>query len=147
MKSFVCNTERRLLGPTKTTKITRYREITNLEHNVTLYQSFVNDELWMIITKWRLSCHKLRIETGRYTIPITPREERLCKICLVVEDEVHAMFHCSAHTFIRLKFHSLLCKYNTVPQILNPQCSEDVVRIGMFIKEIEKNMIKLKMCN
>ena len=131
----------------ETTKVTRYREITNLEYSATLYQSFVNDELRMIITRWRLSCHKLRIETGRYTVPVTPREERLCKMCHVVEDELHALFHCPAHTFTRLKFHSLLCQYNTVSQILTPQCSEDVVRIGMFIGEIEKNMIKLNMCN
>ena len=130
-----------------TTKITQYREVTNLEHNTILYQSFVNDELRKVITRWRLSCHKLRIETGRYTIPITPRDERLCKICPVVEDELHALFHCPAHIFIRLKFHSLLCQYNSVTLILNPQRSEDVIRIGLFIGEIEKNMIKLNMCN
>ena len=59
----------------ETTKITLYRNITNLEHNTALYHSFVNDELRIVITRWRLSCHKLRIETGRYTCPITPRDQ------------------------------------------------------------------------
>ena len=130
----------------QTTKITQYRDITNLEHNTALYTSFVNDNLRMIVTRWRLSCHKLRIETGRYSNPITPREQRQCKICFVVEDEHHALFHCPIHTFVRLKYHSLLCKYNTVPLILNPQCSGDVVMIGMFLEEIEKNMEKHRMC-
>ena len=130
----------------ETTKITLYKEITNLEYNATLYQSFVNDELRMRITRWRLSCHKLRIETGRYTFPSIPRNERLCKICSVVEDELHALFQCPAHIFIRFKFHSILCKYNTVKLILNPQSREDVIMVGMFIGELEKNMTKLKMC-
>ena len=129
-----------------TTRITQYKNITNLEHNTVLYTSFVNDDLRVIITRWRLSCHKLRIETGRYTNPITPRDQRLCKICFVLEDEQHALFQCPVHSFIRLKYHSLLGKYNTVPLILNPQCSDDLVKIGMFLKEIEKNMEKHKMC-
>ena len=129
-----------------TTKITHYREITNLEYNKPLYNSFVNDELRTKITRWRLSCHKLRIETGRYTHPITPRDQRLCKLCNVVEDESHALFYCSAHVFIRIKYCSLLNSYTTVNQILNPQNSNDVVRIGAYIGEVEKNMKKLKMC-
>ena len=130
----------------ETTRITTYRDITNLEYNNTLYNSFVNDELRITITRWRLLCHKLRIETGRYTYPITPRDERKCKICQTLEDESHALFHCSAHAFIRMKFFPLLCKYNTVTLLLNPQSSEDVIQVGTFIGEIEKNMQKLKMC-
>ena len=130
----------------ETTRITTYRDITNLEYNNALYNSFVNDELRITITRWRLSCHKLRIETGRYTYPITPRDERLCKMCLTVEDESHALFHCPAHTFIRMKYFALLCKYTTVKLLLNPQSSEDVIQVGSYIGEIEKNMQKLKMC-
>ena len=130
----------------ETTKMKQYKEITKLKYNKVLYNSFVNDELRTTITRWRLSCHKLRIETGRYTYPITAREERLCKLCLVVEDENHALFHCPAHAFIRLKYFSLLCTYNTVDTMLDPQNSGDIVKIGTYISEIEKNMKKLKMC-
>ena len=129
-----------------TTKINTYKEITNLEYSKILYNSFINDELRKIITRWRLSCHKLRIETGRYTNPITPREERKCKICLVVENEAHALLHCPAHTFIRMKYFSLLSRYTTVYQLLNPQCSKDMIQVGTYINEIEKNMVRLKMC-
>ena len=130
----------------ETTRIKTYRDITNLEYNSALYNSFVNDELRITITRWRLSCHKLRIETGRYTYPITPRDDRMCKICRTVEDESHALFHCPAHAFIRMKHFSLLCKYTTVNLLLNPQSSEDVIHVGTYIGEIEKNMQKLKMC-
>ena len=130
----------------ETTKITTYKEITNLEYHELLYTSFVNDELRILITRWRMSCHNLRIETGRYTNPITPRDERNCKICLVVEDELHALFHCRAHIFIRMKYFSLLSKYTGVKQLLNPQCVKDMIQVGSYISEIEKNMVKHKMC-
>ena len=130
----------------ESTRITQYKDITNLNYNTALYTSFVNDELRTIVTRWRLSCHKLRIETGRYTNPKTPREQRYCMICSVVEDEQHALFHCPVHTFVRVKHHALLCKYNSASLILNPQCSEDVVKIGMFLRDVEKNMEKHKMC-
>ena len=39
----------------ETTRITTYKEITNLDYNNTLYNSFVNDELRITITRWRLS--------------------------------------------------------------------------------------------
>ena len=129
-----------------TTKIVQYREMTDLEQNTVLYNSFVNDDLRRIITRWRLSCHNLRIETGRYTSPSIPREQRLCKICHIVEDEQHALFQCHAHVFIRVKFHCLYCKYDTVKQMLNPQCNEDIVQVGMLLYEIEKNMEKHRMC-
>ena len=135
----------RLLNEERT-RVMTYREITNLEYNKALYNSFVNDELRITITRWRLSCHKLRIEMGRYTYPITPRDERKCKLCLTVEDESHALFLCPAHAFIRLKFFPLLCKFTTVTLLLNPQSSEDVIHVGTYIGEIEKNMQKLKMC-
>ena len=40
-----------------------------------------------VISRWRLSNHKLRIELGRYTRPPTPREERTYTNCGVLEDE------------------------------------------------------------
>ena len=47
-----------------------------------------------IIAKFRLSCHKLAIEKGRYTQPKTPVEDRLCSHCQVVEDELHHLINC-----------------------------------------------------
>jgi hypothetical protein len=44
-----------------------------------------------ILTRFRTSNHKFHIETGRYTRPITPVENRICSNCnsKSVEDELH----------------------------------------------------------
>ena len=46
-----------------------------------------------MISKFRISCHKLEIERGRY-LNIPPKN-RFCKLCKnLVEDEIHFMFEC-----------------------------------------------------
>jgi hypothetical protein len=40
-------------------------------------------------TKFRISNHKLKIETGRYSKPITPLENRICKKCF--SDEIESV--------------------------------------------------------
>ena len=81
----------------------RYREMSNLKFSKVLYNSCVNDEDRMLITRWRLSCHQLHIETGRYKHPKIERDERICVVCPVLEDENHALFKCYAHSFVRGK--------------------------------------------
>ena len=46
-------------------------------------------------TKLRISSHHLAVETGRYTIPVTPPSQRLCKSCNsgVVGDEKLFLLH------------------------------------------------------
>ena len=124
---------------------TRYRELTNLEYCDTLYNTFVIEKNRIVITRWRLSCHSLRIQTGRYNRPKLPRNERTCSVCLVLEDEHHALFICSAHIFIRARYTELLSTYATVPSILHPKTVDDANTIGNYIRDIEKNMDQLKM--
>ena len=51
------------------------------------------------LTKLRVSCHRLQIELGRYHKPRSiPPEQRLCKLCNCIEDEVH--FVCVRPVFI-----------------------------------------------
>jgi hypothetical protein len=42
-------------------------------------------------TKFRISNHKLKIETGRYSKPITPLENRICEKCF--SDEIESEEH------------------------------------------------------
>ena len=123
----------------------RYRELTNLEYCDILYNSFVTEKNRTVITRWRLSCHPLHIQTGRFQRPKLPRNERKCSICHTMEDEHHSLFICAAHTFIRARYNELLSTYNTVPTILHPKTIEDVETIGKYILDIEKNMDTLKM--
>ena len=60
------------------------------------------------ITRIRLSAHRLPIEVGRYTRPITPQELRFCKLCQFksnvnsIGDERHLLFECSVGQHIRM---------------------------------------------
>ena len=52
------------------------------------------------VTKLRLSCHPLYIETGRYHKPhAVPVEERTCIFCKdnSIENETHFLFQCIAY--------------------------------------------------
>jgi hypothetical protein len=68
-------------------------------------------------TKLRVSAHQLRLETGRFTKPKTPVDDRLCHFCNTrsVESEEHFMMACPLSRgqkyFIQAigYLHSLLC--------------------------------------
>ena len=123
----------------------RYKELTNLRYCKPLYSSMINDLDRITVTRWRLSSHKLFVETARYQQPKIRREDRKCSICTILEDEHHALFICQAHYFIRLKYEDFLKKSKTVNDILNPTTSEEIKLSAEYIREIEKNMEKLKM--
>ena len=123
----------------------RYCNVVGLDFCNTLYSSLVNDEYRAIITRWRLSCHPLYIERGRYCRPKPPRDQRKCMICMVVEDENHALFVCSAHREIRHQHRDLVEEYPTVTEIFHPRTADDIGRIGKYFECIEANMEKLKM--
>ena len=65
------------------------------EYRLPKYLYFIRNPSWRkSFTSWRLSCHKLPIETGRHLN--IPRPERKCTKCNlgVLGDEVHALFVC-----------------------------------------------------
>ena len=98
----------------------------------------------MIITQWRLSCHKLKIETGRYHKPYIERKNRVCNICNILEDE-HALFFCRAHKSIRRNHKSTIEKFETINQMLNPESLHDLILTSNYLRDIEKNMEALNM--
>ena len=114
----------------------RYRELIGLESEHILYDKYTTDSSRKIITRWRLSNTKLAIETGRYTK--TKREERLCKLCLVVENEEHVLFHCPAYNHIRTQHQSHFNKNNTVSLLLNPKTTEELYTTSTILKDIEE---------
>ena len=56
------------------------------------------------ITKIRSSSHPLEIERGRYTKPKTPRSNRLCFECKLIEDERHFVMNCALYEEERCMF-------------------------------------------
>src|SRR5690348_3368598 len=59
-----------------------------------------------MVTRLRCGSHSLQVEAGRWTH--TPREERLCKICVTgaIEDEWHFICECYAYDRLRAKLFS-----------------------------------------
>ena len=53
-----------------------------------------NQRVWL--TRYRTSAHNLRIESGRYTSPVTPVSQRVCVYCDSGEcdTEEHAILVC-----------------------------------------------------
>jgi hypothetical protein len=69
-----------------------------------LYENYLtvikNADHRRALTKLRTSSHSLSIETGRYTSPKTPANQRFCKVCDsvdLVEDEYHFLLECSLY--------------------------------------------------
>mgnify|MGYP003341448844 CR=1 FL=1 len=61
------------------------------------------------LAKLRLSDHKLKIQSGRQTRPITPRELRRCSFCPQnVEDEAHFLFECTDEQDLKSIFYNKL---------------------------------------
>lgn len=69
------------------------------------------------INKFRLGNHRLRIETGRYTVPKTLEHVRICSLCQAneLENECHVIFFffCTLYDTLRNKFFDEITKkYN-----------------------------------
>ena len=76
-----------------------------------------------ILTRFRTSNHKLHIETGRYTRPITPVENRICSNCnsKSVEDELHFPMYCPSFENHRRELFSNVLNYNAAIAILSAE--------------------------
>ena len=65
------------------------------------------------ITRLRTSSHTLEIERGRYTVPRTPINDRLCCVCKLVEDEAHFLLICVQYKDLRKSFYEKVSyRYN-----------------------------------
>ena len=63
-----------------------------------------NQRVWL--SRYRTSAHNLRVETGRYTYPVTPLLQRTCKYCNSGEcdTELHAILCCETFKLKRQCF-------------------------------------------
>jgi hypothetical protein len=62
------------------------------------------------IAKIRTNSHKLHSETGRWSIPKKPWDERVCHLCDTkkVEYEKHFLLDCPVYTHIRSHFQNMI---------------------------------------
>jgi len=67
------------------------------------YLNMANEDQRKSMTRFRISAHRLAIERGRYTVPPTPANNRLCIYCTSqeVEDEYHFLMSCNKYQQLR----------------------------------------------
>ena len=130
-----------------TTYCLRYKEICEMSYNDYIYGQDLREDKRIIITKWRLSSHNLKIETGRYTKPPTPREERVCSECTsIVEDEYHVVFQCPLYRNVQAQHRDLLLRLKSIPELLNPKSMADASEVGEILLSINKIRRELGLC-
>ena len=103
----------------------------------------LSDYYRVIISRWRLSNHRLNIETGRYTRPMTERSKRVCTMCDVVEDEQHVIYECPRYGEIRNNYEHLT-NGGDISNFLNPEYG-NMMDTAKFIYDIESKRDDLKL--
>ena len=88
-------------------KLRTYR-LFKLAYNEEQYLNIDNIRHRTTVTKLRISCHKLHIETGRHNR--TPLEQRTCRYCNLdkLEDEHHFVVECSLYNSERIELYRLI---------------------------------------
>ena len=108
------------------------------------------------LTRYRVSAvSNLRIESGRYTRPVTPVEERTCLYCSsnTLDDEKHAILNCSTFTLKRnclfgrisalIPSFSQLSQQNQLLVLLCPATEEIALCVSKFLGIITDTRNKL----
>ena len=121
----------------------KYYTEMNLLPRSEIYNSMLSDYYRVIISRWRLSNHRLNIETGRYTKPVTERKDRVCSLCKIIEDEDHVIFNCPRYDDIRKKYEAVLTNA-TIQSFLNP-LYVNMKDTANVIHEIERRRRELKL--
>ena len=98
-------------------KLSLYKEIKSVFGYERYLGEVKNQAHRKAMTKIRLSCHRLQIESGRYTVPKTPREQRFCTKCkaqntIHLDDEINFLLHCPILNDLR----------STLMDIVNSYC-------------------------
>ena len=98
------------------------------------------------LTRFRVSSHNLRVETGRWTFPKTRYEDRLCVYCDSgkVDSELHSITECKLTELNRSSFYTILGKFDSNFHMLNNEhklahilCPIDSVRAKLSNKYLE----------
>ena len=81
------------------------------------------------VLRFRLGCHNLAIECGRWAKPTKiPRHERVCPHCPhVVQDERHFVLHCPYNAVVRERYSGLLEEVRTMRQLFMTHDQRQVV--------------------
>ena len=83
-----------------------YKELKDNDEMEPYLQRNINRALRIILTKLRLSSHKLLVERGRWLKPKIEYGNRLCTLCskIDIQDEYHVLMVCPHFTILRKKY-------------------------------------------
>ena len=86
--------------------LTVYKELKNDFEYETYLNADIPSYYLKLFTQLRISCHKLRVETGRYGRNRLERHERRCEVChsLDIEDEYHFVCICEKYKTLRKRY-------------------------------------------
>ena len=115
----------------------RYGTLVGLHETHCVYDSDVSDSCRVVLTRWRLSNFEFQIEKGRHGRQKVDRDKRLCRTCLIVEDEEHVLFVCPVYHEIRRNNPNVFNNSNSVKKILNPPTRVELYEIANILKQIE----------
>jgi hypothetical protein len=105
------------------------------------YLTSVDVEKYRIaMSRFRMSSHRLRVETGRWHEPRSiPYNERLCPVCAKLEDEFHMLLECTLYSGLRKQYiKQYYWKHPNIPKFISLLCSENntiVKNLAMFMKK------------
>ena len=94
------------------------------------------------IAKIRTNSHELHSEIGRWSIPKTQWEERVCHLCDTknIEDEKHFLLDCLAYIQIRFHFQNI-CHTTNLPNLLTQQKYGDLGNLLLTFFEHRNKII------
>ena len=82
----------------KMSKLRTYKLVKN-KFGIEKYLELNERNLRKSLAAFRISAHKLNIERGRYlNLKV---EDRICNVCMVIEDEIHALCQCKKFSLLR----------------------------------------------
>jgi hypothetical protein len=125
-------------------KLRYYKEVVNPNLEDQKYLSVLRSAKKKInIAKIRTNSHELHSETGHWTIPKTPWDERICHLCDTkrVEDEKHFLLDFPAYSQIRSQFKNIF--HNTdLPNLLSHQNYGDLGMLLSMLFEHRNTILK-----
>jgi hypothetical protein len=95
------------------------------------------------IVKIRTNSHELHSEIGRWSIPKTSWDERVCHLCDTkkVEDGNQFILDCPAYTHIRSHFQNI-CHATILPNLLTQHKYDDLGKLLLMLFEHINKIIK-----
>jgi len=121
----------------------KLRTYAKFKKSISLEYYLISNLSWTkkrIITKFRTSDHKLKIEVGRHCRPRLPPEQRLCVYCdqNKTEDEVHFIMECPKYNALRVRYNIVKNNEDNLANFITLFTTEDYDKLNNlaeFIKE------------